>query len=218
MSGAPARRHALLVHGMGRTPLSMLMLAARLRQRGLSCETFGYFAGCGSFEEIAQRLAGRLAQQPHGYVAVGHSLGGLLLRQAVSRLPEGAAKPAHLFLLGTPNQSSHLARRLQASPLYRMLTGDSGQLLADPGRLGAIGGLDLPITVVAGTAGPRHARSPFGAEANDGIVALSETRLPGAALHPLPLLHTFLMNSARVADLVASGGQTGSGADGWTRD
>ncbi|MBS1767574.1 MAG: hypothetical protein JST05_09265 [Acidobacteria bacterium] len=72
------KRHAILVHGLGRTPLSMLLLAARLKQRGFSCETFGYFAGASSFEAIARRLESRLSQQPEGYTAVGHSLGGLL--------------------------------------------------------------------------------------------------------------------------------------------
>ncbi|HJU83841.1 MAG TPA: hypothetical protein VJ600_06500 [Holophagaceae bacterium] len=205
MSGScTPRRRVVLVHGMGRTPLSMLWLAARLRQRGLDCEVFGYFAGAESFGDIAVRLAGRLVSQPEGYLAVGHSLGGLLLREAISRLPENAPKPARLFLLGTPNRASRLAGRLRRSPLFRLLAGDSGQLLADPARVAAIGGQDLPITVVAGTAGPRHAKGPFGQEPNDGIVALSEARLAGAEWHPLPALHTFLMNSRRVADLIAS--------------
>jgi hypothetical protein len=200
----PARKRAVLVHGMGRTPLSMLLLAARLQRRGLDCETFGYFAGAASFEDIALRLAGRLARQPEGYLAVGHSLGGLLLREAIHRLPDGAPRPAHLFLLGTPNHPSRLAARLRHSPLYRLLAGDSGQLLADQARVEAITIPNLPITVVAGTAGPRHPKGPFGQEPNDGIVALSEARLSGATLRPLPRLHTFLMNSAGVADLIAS--------------
>jgi hypothetical protein len=165
------------------------------------CETFGYFAGCATFEEIAARLQARLTQQPEGYLAVGHSLGGLLLRQAIT---QGAPRPSHLFLLGTPNQASRLARKLSARPIFRALAGDSGQLLADPDRVQSIGGQDLPTTVIAGTAGPRHAKGPFGDEPNDGIVALSEARLEGAELRALPLLHTFLMNSARVADLIAS--------------
>lgn len=197
------RRHAVLVHGMGRTPLSMLLLAARLRQRGITSSTFGYFAGHGSFDAIAARLSHHLVNQPEGYVAVGHSLGGLLLRKAIADLPE-PARPAHLFLLGTPNQPSRLARRLRHRPIYRALTGDAGQFLADEARLDALENLDLPITVIAGTAGPKGRRGPFKEEPNDGVVALSEARLSGAKLHTLPLLHTFLMNSAEVADLIAA--------------
>ncbi|HEU4952841.1 MAG TPA: hypothetical protein VFT46_12900 [Holophagaceae bacterium] len=181
----------------------MLFLAARLRSRGIRCETFGYFAGTASFEVIAARLARRLEALPEGYLAVGHSLGGLLLRRAISELPSHA-RPAHLFLLGTPNHPSSLAQRLAHRPIYRALTGDAGQLLADGDRMNGLDALDLPTTVIAGTAGPRSMRAPFGRELNDGVVALSETRLAGAELHALPLLHTFLMNSAKVADLIAS--------------
>ena len=198
---APVSRHAILVHGLGRTPLSMLLLAARLRQRGFRCETFGYFAGGATFDAIAGRLKDRLADQPEGYLAVGHSLGGLLLRRA---LAQGAPRPAHLFLLGTPNGASRLARQLRSKALFRILAGDSGQLLADLERIQGLGNLEVPTTVVAGTAGPRLRRGPFGAEPNDGVVALSEARLAGAELRALPLLHTFLMNSAEVADLIAS--------------
>ena len=199
-----ASRHAILVHGLGRTPLSMLLLAARLRQRGIHCETFGYFAGGATFDGIAERLKARLSKQPEGYLAVGHSLGGLLLRRAIA---QGAPPPGHLFLLGTPNGASRLARQLKSKVLFKALAGDSGQLLADPGRVEALGGLDVPTTVVAGTAGPRLAKGPFGAEPNDGIVTLSEARLAGAELRTLPLLHTFLMNSAQVADLIAAQAQ-----------
>ncbi len=198
-----AQRHAVLVHGMGRTPLSMLLLAARLRSRGIESTTFAYFAGHGSFDAIATRLGHHMAKQPEGYMAIGHSLGGLLLRKAIADLPE-AARPAHLFLLGTPNQSSRLAQSLRHRPIYRALTGDAGQLLADEARLSALGDLDLPITVIAGTAGPRWQKSPFADEPNDGVVSLSEARLAGAELRALPLLHTFLMNSVEVANLIAA--------------
>ena len=70
--------------------------------------------------------------------------------------------------------------------------------------MAALPALDIPITVVAGTAGPRHPKGPFAQEPNDGVVALSEAHLAGATLKALPHLHTFLMNSARVADLIAS--------------
>lgn len=179
----------------------MLLLAARLKQRGFRCETFGYFAGAASFETIAHRLESRLSKQPAGYLAVGHSLGGLLLRKA---LADGASRPSHLFLLGTPNGGSRLAKRLQSQPLFKALAGDSGQLLADLERIEAMAGLSTPTTVVAGTASPKLARRIFGAEPNDGVVALSEARLQGAELRALPLLHTFLMNSAQVADLIAA--------------
>jgi hypothetical protein len=63
----------------------------------------------------------------------------------------------------------------------------------------------VPLTVLAGTRGPRGRWSPFGDEANDGIVSVSEVGLPGLDPIEVPVLHTFLPQDARVARLVLAG-------------
>ena len=56
---------------------------------------------------------------------------------------------------------------------------------------------------MAGTGGPRGFWSPFGEELNDGIVALSETRLSHRdRIVQLPVMHTFMMNDSRVQKTV----------------
>lgn len=54
---------------------------------------------------------------------------------------------------------------------------------------------------VSAVGGPRAAWLPFGMEANDGILSVSEAtdRFKAVALR-LPSLHTFIMNSNRVYD------------------
>lgn len=143
---------ALLVHGMGRTPLSMLVLGWRLRRAGILPQWFSYFAGYESFAAIAARLSRRLAALARKtYVAVGHSLGGLLLRTAIARLPLSVLPPRHLICLGTPNRTSRLARALRNWPPYRLFNGDSGQLLGDAARMDALPRPNVSITLVAGT-------------------------------------------------------------------
>lgn len=57
----------------------------------------------------------------------------------------------------------------------------------------------MPYTIIAGTAGPRGRRIPFGLEANDWIVAVEETKVrPGARPVTFPVGHTFMMNDHRV--------------------
>ena len=46
----------LLVHGMGRTPLSLARLARFLRREGHDVERLGYVAAVESFEEFFARL------------------------------------------------------------------------------------------------------------------------------------------------------------------
>jgi pimeloyl-ACP methyl ester carboxylesterase len=200
----PALR-VVLVHGIGRTPLSLRRLATRLRAAGLRPERFGYLAALEPFDRIVTRLAARCAASADApWAAVGHSLGGLLLRAAVARLP-ARRRPQRLVLLGTPHRVPRLARRLHRSRAYRLIHGDCGQLLADPGRMASIPLPGVPLTVLAGTRGPRGRWSPFGDEANDGIVSVSEVGLPGLDPIEVPVLHTFLPQDARVARLVLAG-------------
>jgi hypothetical protein len=145
---------------------------------------------------------------------IGHSLGGVLLRAAIARLPRGADRPCRLFLLGSPVGAARLAVRLQSRPMYRLLTRDCGQMLASPARMAAIARPAVPVTSVVGTRGWTGPRSPFGLEANDGVVALSEVAADWATDQVrLPLVHTLLPASARVAAIVrerlgAPGGPT----------
>ena len=202
---ASPTRSAVLVHGIGRTPASMLLLAARLRRAGLTCHLFGYLAAFESFDRITARLARRLQRVADGpYIAVGHSLGGLLLRAAVHALPSSVARPEHLFLLGTPNSSARVARRLRRWLPYRLVHGDCGQLLADPSRIDAVPCPEVPMTLVVGTGGWRGRWSPFGSEENDGMVAVSEVVRDGAPLVRLPVWHTFMMNSRDVLELICA--------------
>ncbi|HJV88851.1 MAG TPA: alpha/beta fold hydrolase [Holophagaceae bacterium] len=192
----------LLVHGMGRTPLSMALLAHRLRRGGLSVATFGYSAALEDLEPCLQRLRDRIqttmADRP--FLLVGHSLGSVLIRAVLPRL---TVQPRACVFLAPPSRSPKLARRLAKNPIYRWLTGDMGQRLADPAFMDALPSPAVPVTVFAGDAGSRSALLPFPGEPNDGVVSVEEARL-GPHHDPirLPVLHTFIMNSRRVSDHV----------------
>jgi len=132
---------------------------------------------------------------------VGHSYGGLLLREAVAALPE--LKVGHLVMLGTPNKPPRLAARIYQSLPFRILRGTCGRSLTDPLYFRALPKPASPYTIVAGTAGWRGRLSPFRMEPNDGLVAVSET-LVEEKDRPvlLPVLHTFLTISKKVQQVV----------------
>lgn len=176
----------------------MLRLGAALRRDGYEVRYFAYLCAVSSFAEIAARLRRRLIGAPP-LVAIGHSLGGLLLRAACS---DHRGVPRRLVLLGTPNRSPRWARAVQRNPLYRAVTGDSGQLLADPARVDALPIPDVPTLVVAGDAGPRWRHTPTADIANDLVVAVDETPLAGARHRVLPVRHTFMMHAPAVIELV----------------
>lgn len=193
----------LLVHGMARTPLSMWGLARALRRPGIETEYFGYLVATQSFDEIVARLKIRLTEMADDeYIVIGHSLGGVLLRAAVATLPEGVRRPRRIIMLATPNHSPRLAQRLHRVWWYRMLNGDPGQWLADEAQFASLPPLEVPCTIIAGTRGINGRWSPFGADANDGLVAVTEAELDGAELIELPLRHPFIMNDQRVREVV----------------
>jgi hypothetical protein len=200
------RSPVLLVHGLGRTPLSLLRLAHALAGAGHRPTMVGYLAGLERFTRIRDRVRRRLEQlasQGLPYAAVGHSLGGLLLRAALAGWPPRLVPPRHLILLGTPHRPPLLATRFRRLWLYRLALGQCGQLLAQPEFFAALPPLKVPCTVVAGTRGWPLWSGPFAGAVNDGIVALSEVRPPApGTLVELPVGHTFMMNDRRVRDLL----------------
>jgi hypothetical protein len=189
----------LLVHGMGRTSLSLARLARFLRKEGHPVERLGYVAALESFDRIRRRVRSRLetlARTREPYALIGHSLGGLALRAAMDGLE---TPPVRLIMLATPNQPARLARRLHRLWPYRVICGETGQLLTRPEFYLVLPPLTVPYTIIAGSAGPRGRHSPFGDDANDWVVAVEETKiLPGDCPVVLPVGHTFMMNDPRV--------------------
>jgi hypothetical protein len=59
--------HVLLIHGLGRTPLSLALLRRRLRRQGHTLHSFGYAAWREPFEQITRRAAIRRCH--HGSIA-----------------------------------------------------------------------------------------------------------------------------------------------------
>ncbi len=196
----------ILVHGLGRTTLSMKRLGRALERAGATPVYFGYVAAFESIESIVARLQQRLTgiAAAGEYAAVGHSLGGLLLRAAIARLPDGVERPRHVVMLGTPHSTPRLAQRFEASWWYRLLNGDAGRMLASPERMRDIPLPSVPVTLIAGTVGPRaFLWSRFEGEPHDGIVAVSEARIGGdEEFVTLPVRHPWMMNDREVVRLV----------------
>ena len=196
---------AFFVHGMGRTPLSGWRLLHRLRRAGFQTTTFGYSVAFHNFDAIVARLRAQivLLAATQDYIVIGHSLGGVLLRAALSSLPQSTVLPRHVYLLGSPILPSRIATRLQRNWLFRMLTRDCGQLLGSVDRMNAIGPPAVPVTGIVGTRGIANLFGIFGDEVNDGLVSVSEVSAPWLThCVEVPVFHTLLPSSALVADII----------------
>ncbi|MBV5261704.1 alpha/beta hydrolase [Synechococcus moorigangaii CMS01] len=193
----------LCIHGLSRTPLSLLSLARSLQGNGWETEYFGYFAATESFEQIVDRLRQKIQAiaQTSRYSIVAHSLGGVLTRAALA-CPQTPA-PEQVVMLGTPNQPPRLASLAWQLPPFRWWTGQCGFNLTDTTFYQTLPTLEVPYRIIAGISGPRGGLSPFGDEPNDGIVGLTETHLlPTDEVIQLPVLHTFMMHHPQLQRLV----------------
>jgi hypothetical protein len=190
---------------MGRSSCSWAPTLIRFRARGIKPYVFGYSVARQDFSAIVRRLVRELEKisQLGDYVAIGHSLGGVLLRAALHELPAKTVLPKQLFLLGSPVVPSRLARQLSRNALFRFLTRDCGHLLGSEERMSSISGAQVPSVTIAGIRGIEGRLSPFGSEPNDGIVSLGEVSSGGfAEVIQVPVVHTFLPSSKCVAEII----------------
>ena len=197
--------HALFVHGMGRSPVSGWPLLLKLRRHGLKPRTLWYSTTFEDFATVNRRLVTAITALANAgdYVLIGHSLGGVLLRTAIKTLPPGTRLPRHLFLLASPIRPARLAQRLRHNTLYRLITGDCGQLLASDSRMTAIGPALVPTTAIAGVRGWRGRFDVFEGEPNDGVVSPAEVSADwlGTPVR-INAIHTLLPSSTQVAGII----------------
>ncbi len=189
---------AILIHGMGRTPAAMSILAARLRASNIQPHLFGYSVTFERWDECIQRYKNFIEKRAKtsDYIIVGHSLGTVLTRAALPRLTH---KPMACFFLAPPTQVSKAARNFAYRRIVQLLMGEIGQVLADKHFMESLPLPSVPTKIYAGIAGPRGRYSPFGEEPNDGLLTVKETRLPNVPLQTVPSIHTFIMNSKIVS-------------------
>jgi hypothetical protein len=189
--------NAILIHGMGRTPAAMSILAARLRMSDIRPHLFGYSVTFERWDGCLQRLERFIVRRvkTDDYIIVGHSLGAVLARAALPRLTH---QPKACFFLASPTQVCRAARNFAHRRLIRLFMGDIGKVLVSQQFMESLPLPGVPAKIYAGISGPRGRYSPFGEEPNDGLLTVKETLLPDIPLQTVPALHTFIMNSKAV--------------------
>ena len=186
----------VLVHGLWMPGLVMSPLAARLSRAGFQCHLFDY---TGRERPLAAN-ARRLAQFARGLGPshfVGHSLGGLVVMEALSS--DLSLKVERVALLGTPARGCLAGRRLARYGFGRWMLGESEALWRD-GRTSRWRRPE-PLGVLAGSYPFGLGRS-FGRlhGINDGVVCVEEAVVEGASdFTVLPVSHSGMLLSARVA-------------------
>jgi triacylglycerol lipase len=184
----------LLLHGLGRTAMSMSWLARDFRAAGFFVVNRGYPSRSGAVESFMPRVRQQIAEcqqaRPSGRIHfVTHSMGGILLRQYFSDLDQNtqynAANFGRAVMLGPPNQGSEIVDTWGKRWWFKFVLGDAGSSLgtnpySKPMQLPS---LPIEFAVIAGTTGKIGARwfglLPSFNRPNDGKVAVASAKLAG---------------------------------------
>jgi pimeloyl-ACP methyl ester carboxylesterase len=192
--------HVVYVHGLWMPGDESLLLRHRLGQSfGMTLHSFRYSAAYSNMSAITERLDSfvRELHAPEVHF-VGHSLGGLVIHRFLERYP---AQPAgRAVFLGTPCVASRAAVSAgRFAPVAHFMGQSVAEELLRPRERNWTH--ERPLGIVAGTQaiGVGQLLAQFD-EPNDGTIAVSETRMPGATDHlVLPVSHLGMLVSPRVA-------------------
>lgn len=204
-TGAPTPPGSLvLLHGLGRTPLSLWRLARRAERLGYRAHNLGYPSRRAPIRANAERVGMRLAALAEAegpFDAVTHSLGGIVLRAAVAGGWLPAAAVRRVVMLAPPSTGSELADVLARTPLFRLAVGRAGPELRTgaSGIVAALPPVPFEVGVIAGSraTNPLFARAFLGP--NDGKVSVARAAVAGMSdFLVVRRGHTFLMDAPEV--------------------
>lgn len=203
----------VLIHGLHQAPFIMRPLAKRLQAVGFDTYQYGYRSMRDSIETTSARLQAWLEAHHHPdqpIDLVGHSLGGLIIRDFVVRYPQWQI--GRCVTLGTPHNGSICAdytwRLTKAIVGKSYLNALDGTIAPLPEHidLGVIAG-NYPYGL--GQFFLQHHNRTLKKEtsplldkyrAHDGTVYVCETQLEGASDHLiLPVSHTGMLVDKDVA-------------------
>lgn len=196
----------ILLHGLARTSSSMTVMKERLLEQGYHVINDGYPSRDASIEELAEIAIAPAIQICNDYDEINfvtHSLGGILVRQYLSR--HEIPKLKHVVMLGPPNQGSEVVDKLNKIPGFQFINGDAGlQLgtgeLSVPNKLGPA---NFDVGIIAGTQSINLILSTFIPGVDDGKVSIESTKLEGMNDHlEMATTHTFMMKNKKVLEQV----------------
>ncbi len=208
------KNRTILIHGLHQNTWIMRPLAKRLQAQGLDTHQYGYRSRRDGIQTNSERLNKWLEQNHHPdqpIDLVGHSLGGLIIRDFVYHYPQWQI--GRCVTLGTPHVGS-----ICADYIWRLTPAVVGQSYIDA-LDGTVAPLPEHITlgVIAGNRPKglgqfflqyhnhklRKENNPLLKEylVHDGTVYLKETQLDAATDHLImPVSHTGMLVDNNVAE------------------
>lgn len=205
----------VLVHGLLRSPQSMVQLRNALAESGSARPVlFGYASTRSAIGDHAAALREWVESLPGRprIDFVAHSMGNIIVRRAIADWQRRAdpqevlPRLGRMVMLGPPNQGADIARRLGKLGLFKLVTGLGAMELGPSWETleGELAMPPCPFAIVAGDLTGSWMQNPLVEGPSDFLVRVAETRLEGCAeFHTVPVLHAVLMNDKEVQKIVS---------------
>lgn len=200
--------YVVLLHGLGRTKMSMKRLEYNLARCGYNVINIGYPSTKFSIEQLANEYLDKIIREqikdPNRKVhLVTHSLGGILLRYYLTN--HVIKNLGRIVMLSPPNKGSEIADIVKEKYLYKKILGPAVQELGtSPKRAPkSLGPIDFELGVIVGdrSLSPHFSRVIPGLD--DGTVSVESARIDGMkdflVVHSS---HTFIMQKSEVIDQI----------------
>lgn len=192
----------ILLHGLAKSGSSMEALQRALEKAGHTAVNVSYPSTDFPLEKLAGPAIAPALDQCRDFDEISfvtHSMGGILVRQYLSRVTIKNLK--HVVMLGPPNQGSEVVDKLGNFPGFHFIFGDAGMQLGTgemsvPNKLGAA---TFDVGIIAGTRSINPILSSLLPQKDDGKVTVERTKLAGMNDHlEMPVTHVFMMKNPEV--------------------